>query len=61
MKTNKAFANRFKVTGNGKVLARKAGQNHFNGKESRRYQITEKKKLQPFAMPNKAKHHFLGA
>ena len=34
MKTNKSFAKRIKVTKNGKLIARKTGQNHFNAKES---------------------------
>lgn len=33
-KTHKALAKRFKVTKNGKVLKRKAGQDHFNSRES---------------------------
>ncbi len=39
MKTNKAFMKRVKVTRNGKVIARKAGQNHFNAKEKRSTQM----------------------
>lgn len=42
-KTNKSFKKRLKVTKGGKVLSRKAGQNHFNAKESRRKQISQKK------------------
>lgn len=34
MKTHKAMAKRFKVTKRGKVLKRKAGQAHFNSRES---------------------------
>lgn len=34
MKTHKALAKRFKVTKKGKVLKRKAGQAHFNGREN---------------------------
>ncbi len=34
MKTNKSFSKRIKVTKNGKLVARKPGQNHFNAKES---------------------------
>jgi len=34
MKTNKSFAKRIKVTRNGKLKARRPGQNHFNAKES---------------------------
>lgn len=43
MKTNKFLAKRLKVTKNGKVLARSAGQNHFNAKESRDSQLAKKK------------------
>lgn len=39
MKTNKAFLKRLKITRNGKVVARKAGQNHFNAKENRATQL----------------------
>ena len=34
MKTHNATAKRFKVTKNGKVLKRTAGQDHFNARES---------------------------
>ena len=34
MKTNKSYAKRIKVTKNGKVVARRPGQSHFNAKES---------------------------
>ena len=34
MKTNKSFTKRIKVTKNGKLVARRPGQNHFNAKES---------------------------
>lgn len=34
MKTYKAFAKRVKVTGKGKLIKRKAGQDHFNSRES---------------------------
>lgn len=33
MKTNKSFSKRVRVTKTGKLVARKAGQNHFNAKE----------------------------
>ena len=57
MKTNKSFTKRLKVTRNGKVIGRKAGQNHFNAKESRRSQL-DKKRGVPFVMNNKAKSRF---
>jgi len=34
MKTHKSISKRFKVTASGKVLKRKAGQDHFNSRES---------------------------
>jgi len=41
MKTNKSYSKRLKVTKNGKILARKAGHNHFNSKESGRAQMAK--------------------
>jgi ribosomal protein L35 len=35
MKTIKTYTKRLKVTKNGKILARKPGQDHFNAKERR--------------------------
>jgi large subunit ribosomal protein L35 len=34
IKTHKATAKRYSVTGSGKLKRRKAGQDHFNAKES---------------------------
>ncbi len=34
MKTYKTLAKRIKITGSGKLLKRKAGQDHFNSRES---------------------------
>mgnify|MGYP001565894393 CR=1 FL=1 len=34
MKTNKSFSKRIKITGSGKLMRRKIGQNHFNAKNS---------------------------
>ena len=34
IKTHKATAKRFKITRNNKILHRKAGQDHFNSRES---------------------------
>lgn len=58
MKTNKSFAKRLKVTRNGKILARKPGQNHFNAKESRRKQL-KKHSMVTFHMTHKEKSRFL--
>jgi ribosomal protein L35 len=35
MKTNKSYTKRIRVTKNGKLMARKPGQDHFNAKERR--------------------------
>ncbi len=35
IKTNKSYTRRIKVTRNGKLVTRKAGQNHFNTRDSR--------------------------
>ena len=43
-KTNKSFSKRLRVTRRGKILARKAGQNHFNAKASGRSQLAGKRK-----------------
>ncbi len=51
-KTNKSFTKRLKVTKNGKILARKTGQDHFNAKESRRSQLAKKQSVN-FPMSNK--------
>jgi len=45
MKTNKSFSKRLKVTRNGKIIGRKAGQNHFNAKESRRAQQNKRRSV----------------
>lgn len=45
MKTHKAVAKRFKVTKTGKVLKRKAGQNHFNSRESGKI-VRNKRRMQ---------------
>ena len=34
IKTHKATVKRFKITSQGKILKRKAGQDHFNSRES---------------------------
>jgi ribosomal protein L35 len=58
IKTNKSFQKRFKVTRNGKILSRKAGQNHFNAKERTRVQ-GRKKGMVAVVMDNKARSRFL--
>lgn len=58
MKTNKSYTKRIKVTKNGKLVTRKAGQNHFNAKEGRRSQLNKRRSLS-LVMKNKAKSRFL--
>lgn len=45
MKTNNSFSKRLRVTKNGKIIGRKAGQNHFNAKESRGAQLLKKRSV----------------
>jgi ribosomal protein L35 len=58
MKTNKSYAKRLKVSKNGKVTARKPGQNHFNARETGRSQIA-KARSASFAIGNKSKSRYL--
>jgi ribosomal protein L35 len=58
IKTNKSYAKRFKVTRTGKILSRKAGQNHFNAKERTRTSGSKKRMVGVF-MDNKSKSRFL--
>ena len=58
MKTNKSYSKRLKLTKNGKVIARKAGFNHFNAKQSRNTQLAGRKG-NAFTMKNKPKSHLL--
>ena len=58
MKTNKSYTKRLKVSKNGKITARKAGQNHFNAKESRRAQMNKRRSM-AIHMSNKAIARFL--
>ena len=59
MKSNKSYLKRLKITKNGKILARRTGQNHFNSKESRRKQLRKKNSMVSFHMTNKEKSRFL--
>ena len=58
MKTNKAFTKRLKVSRNGKITARKAGQNHFNAKESRNTQLNQRR-TQSVLLTNKVKQRYI--
>lgn len=43
MKTNKSYTKRIKVTKNGKLVARKPGQNHFNARQTGRQRLRRKR------------------
>ncbi|HEY4512117.1 MAG TPA: 50S ribosomal protein L35 [Candidatus Paceibacterota bacterium] len=58
MKTNKSYMKRLKVTKTGKIKARKAGQNHFNAKESRNRQLGKKRSVD-FIMSKKDQARYL--
>ncbi|MCR4306592.1 MAG: 50S ribosomal protein L35 [Candidatus Yonathbacteria bacterium] len=58
MKTNKSFSKRIKITGTGKLIARKPGFGHFNAKQSRTKQLKGRKGV-PFIMSNKDRSRFL--
>lgn len=58
MKTNKSFTKRLKLTKNGKIVARKPGQNHFNAKESSSGRMARRRKV-GFEMNNKLRQQFL--
>ena len=57
MKTNKSYLKRIKVTKNGKLVARKPGQNHFNAKE-RTSASHSKRRTQGIVMTNKDRGRF---
>ena len=58
MKTNKSWSKRIKVTKNGKIIARKVGQSHFNAKESGKTRLA-KARPQKLKLSNKVKSRFL--
>jgi len=58
MKTNKSYAKRLKVTKNGKIIARKPGQNHFNAKKTGTARMADRR-ANPIKMTNKDRGRFL--
>ena len=58
MKTNKSFTKRLKITKNGKLMARKPGQNHFNAKEARHTQMSGNRS-QNYAVTAKVSQRFI--
>lgn len=57
-KTTKSYAKRLKVTRNGKIIARKPGQNHYNAKERSRVS-SSKHRMQTIHMGTKDLGRFL--
>jgi ribosomal protein L35 len=58
MKTNKSYTKRIRVTRNGKLVARKAGQNHFNAKQSGSKRGAKRRMMQ-IALTKKVTARFL--
>ncbi|MDE1941320.1 MAG: 50S ribosomal protein L35 [Patescibacteria group bacterium] len=58
IKSTKSYLKRFKVTKNGKIIARHPGQNHFNAKERTRVSA-RKGRSKSIYMSNKARSRFL--
>jgi ribosomal protein L35 len=58
MKSNKAYTKRLRVTKTGKIMARKAGGDHYNAKESRSTQLN-RKRGQQYHMTKKDRARFL--
>jgi ribosomal protein L35 len=58
IKSTKSYLKRFKITKNGKILARGKGQNHFNTKE-RTKTSHNKRRWTTIVMDNKSKARFL--
>lgn len=58
MKTNKSYTKRIKVTKNGKLIARKAGQNHFNARQTGAQRLN-RKRTQSLKISAKNRSRFL--
>ena len=58
MKTNNSYTKRIKVTKNGKLIARKPGQNHFNARQSGQQRLA-RKRTQSLNMSKRVTRRFL--
>lgn len=58
MKTNKSYTKRIKVTKNGKLIARKPGQNHFNARQSGEQRL-RRKRTQNLSLSKRVTRRFL--
>jgi len=59
MKTNKSFTKRLKITRNGKIVARKPGQNHFNAKENSSGRMNRRRSQPMAAMGPKVMQRYI--
>lgn len=58
MKTNKSYTKRLKVTKNGKIIARKPGQNHFNARQTGQQRL-RRKRTQVLSLSKRITRRFL--
>ena len=58
MKTNKSYTKRIRVTKTGKLVVRKAGQDHYNAQESGKTRMS-KKRQQSLTVSNRIRRSFL--
>lgn len=58
MKTNKSYTKRIKVTKNGKLVARKPGQNHFNARQTGQQRL-RRKRTQLLSLSKRITRRFL--
>jgi len=58
MKTNKSYTKRLKVTKNGKIIARRPGQNHFNAKQTGQQRLA-RKRTQSLTLSKRITRRFL--
>jgi ribosomal protein L35 len=58
-KTNKRIAKTFRLTGSGKIMRRKAGQDHFNARESGKATKNKRRDLELAKVNNRVKEAIL--
>jgi len=58
MKTNKSYTKRLKVTKNGKIIARRPGQNHFNARQTGQQRLA-RKRTQTLSLSKRITRRFL--
>lgn len=58
MKTNKSYTKRIRVTKNGKLVARRPGQNHFNARQTGQQRL-KRKRTQLLTLSKRVTRRFL--